>query len=37
MSAVNTQNQYTKQDPTKQYPQPKFEEQTQSAPGLARR
>jgi NAD(P)-dependent dehydrogenase (short-subunit alcohol dehydrogenase family) len=35
MSAVDTQNQYAKQDPTKQYPQPKFEKQTQSAPGLA--
>jgi NAD(P)-dependent dehydrogenase (short-subunit alcohol dehydrogenase family) len=35
MSAVDTQNQYAKQDPTKQYPKPKFEEQTQSAPGLA--
>jgi hypothetical protein len=34
MSAVDTRNQYAKQDPTKQYPQPKFEEQTQSAPGL---
>jgi hypothetical protein len=35
MSAVDTRNQYAKQDPTKQYPQPKFEEQTQSAQGLA--
>ena len=37
MSAIDTQNQYAKQDPTKQYPQPKFEEQTQSAPGLAQK
>jgi NAD(P)-dependent dehydrogenase (short-subunit alcohol dehydrogenase family) len=29
-------NQYTMQDPTKQYPAPKFEKQTQSEPGLAR-
>ena len=29
-------NQYAMQDPTKQYPQPKFEDQPQSAPGLAR-
>ena len=29
-------NQYAMQDPRKQYPQPKFEEQPQSAPGLAR-
>ena len=29
-------NQYAMQDPTKQYPQPKFEDQRQSAPGLAR-
>jgi NAD(P)-dependent dehydrogenase (short-subunit alcohol dehydrogenase family) len=29
-------DQYTMQDPTKQYPQPKFEEQSQSAPGLAK-
>ncbi len=28
-------NQYAMQDPTKQYPQPKFEKQSQSAPGLA--
>ena len=28
-------NQYAMQDPTKQYPQPKFEDQPQSAPGLA--
>ena len=28
-------NQYTMQDPLKQYPQPKFHEQPQSAPGLA--
>jgi NAD(P)-dependent dehydrogenase (short-subunit alcohol dehydrogenase family) len=30
-----TQNQYEMQDPTKQYPMPKFDEQPQSAPGLA--
>jgi NAD(P)-dependent dehydrogenase (short-subunit alcohol dehydrogenase family) len=30
-----TKNQYTIQDPLKQYPQPEFEEQPQSAPGLA--
>ncbi len=30
-----TQNQYDMQDPTKQYPMPKFDEQPQSAPGLA--
>jgi NAD(P)-dependent dehydrogenase (short-subunit alcohol dehydrogenase family) len=30
-----THNQYEMQDPTKQYPQPKFDEQPQSAPGLA--
>ena len=35
MSAVDTQNQYDKKDPTTQYARPKFEEQTQSAPGLA--
>jgi short chain dehydrogenase len=35
MCAVEAQNQFAKQDPTKQYPRPKFEEQTQSAPGLA--
>ncbi len=29
-------NQYAMQDPTKQYPRPKFEDQPQSAPGLAR-
>ncbi len=28
-------NQYAMQDPLKQYPQPKFEDQPQSAPGLA--
>ncbi len=28
-------NQYAMQDPIKQYPQPKFEDQPQSAPGLA--
>jgi len=31
-----TQNQWAMQDPTKQYPQPKFDKQPQSAPGLAR-
>ena len=30
-----TRNQYAMQDPTKQYPQPKFDKQPQSAPGLA--
>jgi len=30
-----TLNQYAMQDPTKQYPQPKFDKQPQSAPGLA--
>ena len=34
MNAI-TQNQYAMQDPTKQYPQPKFDKQPQSAPGLA--
>lgn len=29
-----TQNQWAMQDPTKQYPQPKFDKQPQSAPGL---
>ena len=33
---AQTKNQYAMQDPTKQYPQPKFEDQPQSAPGLAR-
>ncbi len=33
---MSTQNQYAMQDPTKQYPQPKFDEQPQSAPGLAK-
>src|ERR1041384_5364737 len=28
---------YTLQDPTKQYPQPKFKRQTQKAPGLAKK
>jgi NAD(P)-dependent dehydrogenase (short-subunit alcohol dehydrogenase family) len=32
----STPNQYAMQDPTKQYPQPKFHEQPQSAPGLAK-
>lgn len=31
-----TKNQYEMQDPTKQYPQPEFQEQTQPSPGLAR-
>jgi len=31
-----SKNQYAMQDPLTQYPQPKFEEQTQSSPGLAR-
>jgi len=30
-----TQNPYAMQDPIKQYPQPKFKKQPQSAPGLA--
>ena len=34
--SAQTKNQYAMQDPTKQYPQPKFEDQPQSAPGLAR-
>ena len=34
MNAV-TKNQYAMQDPTKQYPQPKFGEQPQNAPGLS--
>ncbi|WP_419730870.1 SDR family oxidoreductase [Lichenicola sp.] len=33
---MTTQNQYAMQDPTKQYPQPKFDKQPQSAPGLAK-
>jgi NAD(P)-dependent dehydrogenase (short-subunit alcohol dehydrogenase family) len=32
---MSVSNQYTMQDPTKQYPQPKFDKQPQSAPGLA--
>lgn len=32
---MTTQNQYDMQDPTKQYPMPEFDEQPQSAPGLA--
>ena len=28
-------NQYAMQDPTKQYPQPEFEKQPQSPPGVA--
>ncbi|MGI4815668.1 MAG: SDR family oxidoreductase [Janthinobacterium lividum] len=31
----NTVNQFAMQDPTKQYPQPEFEKQPQSPPGLA--
>ena len=31
----HTPNQYAMQDPTTQYPQPKFHKQPQSAPGLA--
>ena len=34
--SAQTKNQYAMQDPTKQYPQPKFKDQSQSAPGLAR-
>ena len=30
-----TENQFAMQDPLTQYPQPKFEDQPQSAPGLA--
>ncbi len=33
---MTTKNQYEMQDPTKQYPLPKFDEQPQPAPGLAR-
>ena len=36
MSSQSTKNQYAMQDPTKQYPQPKFEGQVQSTPGLAK-
>jgi NAD(P)-dependent dehydrogenase (short-subunit alcohol dehydrogenase family) len=32
-----TRDQFTMQDPTKQYPQPPFERQPQSAPGLAQK
>lgn len=32
---IKTRNQFDMQDPLTQYPQPKFEEQPQSAPGLA--
>ena len=32
---TQTVNQFSMQDPRTQYPQPKFEEQPQSAPGLA--
>jgi NAD(P)-dependent dehydrogenase (short-subunit alcohol dehydrogenase family) len=34
-SATTTKNQYTIQDPLKQYPQPEFSKQLQSPPGLA--
>ncbi|SDQ59896.1 hypothetical protein SAMN05443245_2004 [Paraburkholderia fungorum] len=34
---ADTRNQFTMQDPTTQYPQPPFERQPQSAPGLAQR
>ena len=33
---MTTRNQYAMQDPTKQYPQPQFDDQPQSAPGLSR-
>ena len=33
---IKTHNQYEMQNPLTQYPQPKFEDQPQSAPGLAR-
>ena len=33
--SAQTKNQYSMQDPTKQYPQPKSEDQPQFAPGLA--
>ncbi|MCJ1296564.1 hypothetical protein MMC34_008130 [Xylographa carneopallida] len=33
---MTTKNQYEMQDPTKQYPLPKFDEQPQPAPGLAK-
>lgn len=29
---MSTENQYAMQDPTKQYPQPEFDKQPQSAP-----
>jgi hypothetical protein len=35
MSIQSSRNQYVMQDPTTQYPGPKFEEQVQSPPGLA--
>lgn len=35
MPTQTIKDQFTMQDPTKQYPRPKFEEQTQPAPGLA--
>ena len=34
MSAVQVKDLYTLQDPTKQYPQPKFKHQPQAVPGL---
>jgi hypothetical protein len=33
---VSSKNQYSMQDPRSQYPKPKFEEQVQSPPGLAK-
>ncbi len=36
MSNQTPNNQYAMQDPTKQYPQPKFEDQVQSPPGLSK-
>jgi NAD(P)-dependent dehydrogenase (short-subunit alcohol dehydrogenase family) len=35
VAITSAKNQYEMQDPTKQYPGPKFEEQVQSPPGLA--
>ncbi|AXC14891.1 Dehydrogenases with different specificities (related to short-chain alcohol dehydrogenases) [Acidisarcina polymorpha] len=37
MTTSNVADQTTLQDPTKQYPRPKFEEQSQEAPGLAKK
>ena len=36
MKVRSSNNQFEMQDPTKQYPQPEFPEQTQTVPGLAR-